>query len=226
MILTEGVEANLPKRRLKVWDGRSLLAGIALLMTGAITAEIVDQYVYQQITGSLLTRSRLWWEIVLNLQILSVGMIWFCYSDRIADASGNLKRMQVFICTVTILAALMPSFLAGVSAANNWFSVRPSMQSFIGFFLFALVFWLMSLVAQAFLLRVRARMSGRIVARRPLWYYSPVLMLVAICAVDAPLGGRAWLVATPALLYLQGAMPYFVHAFRQPKEADAPPPVR
>lgn len=188
------------------------MAAIALLITGTITAEIVDRFVYQEVTGALLTRSRLWWEIVLNLQILSVGMIWFCYSDRIADATGKLKRMHVVLCGITIVAALLPSMLAAASAANNWFYVRPNLPSFIGFFVFGTVFWFFSLLMQIVLVRIRARLSGVQPKRTVMWHYTPALLLAVIVAVDAPLGGRVWLVATPALLYLQGAMPYLVHA--------------
>lgn len=209
---------TVPKvTRFQIRDGRALLAAAALLITGAITSEIVDRYVYQEVSGALLTRSRLWWEVVLNLQILSVGMIWFCYSDRIADATGGLKRMHILMCGVTIVAALQPSLLAAVSAANNWFYVRPSLQSFIGFFVFGTAFWFASLLIQIVLVRLRARLAGRKPRRRPKWYYAPALLLAAITAVDAPLGGRIWLVATPALLYLQGAMPYLMHAFRRPR---------
>lgn len=199
------------------------MAAIALLITGAITAEIVDRYVYQEVTGALLTRSRLWWEIVLNLQILSVGMIWFCYSDRIADAVGNLKRIHMLLCGITIVAALIPSFLAAVSAANNWFYVRPSLSSFIGFFVFGIAFWFTSLLMQIVLLRLRARRTGAQAKQLRAWHYAPAFMLAVIVTVDASWGGRVWLVATPLLLYLQGAMPYLVHAFgpaiSEPKRA-------
>lgn len=189
------------------------MAAIALLITGAITSEIVDRFVYQEVTGALLTRSRLWWEIVLNLQILSVGMIWFCYSDRIADATGNLKRMHMLLCGITIIAALIPSFLAAVSAANNWFYVRPSLSSFIGFFVFGIAFWFTSLLMQIVLFKLRARLTSSAPKQLRVWHYIPAILLALIVAIDGPLGGRLWLVATPVLLYLQGAMPYLVHAF-------------
>ena len=199
----------------RITDGRALMAGIAMLIAGVITAQIVEQFVYSEATEPALTRSRLWWEIVLNLQILSLGMIWFCYSDRIADATGRLKHMQMLMCGLTMLSALMPTILAGVSAANNWFSIRPGLQSFIGFFLFGVAFWFASLIAQVLLLRLRARMAGKPTKSRPMWFYAPAAALAVISLIDAPLGGRLWLVMTPILLYLQGAMPYLVHAFRQ-----------
>lgn len=200
--------------RLRISDGRSLFGGLALLITGVIVAMMVQHYVSSGESGAGITRSRLWWEVVLNLQILSVGMIWFCYSDRISDAQGPVRRLHILLCGFAILSALMPSILGAVSAANDWFSIRPGPQAFIGFFIFGVAFWLVTLVAQLWLLGMRSRYAKRKRRKRHVAFYAPALTLAAIALVDAPSGGTTWLTMTPILLYLQGALPYLLKAIR------------
>ncbi len=212
-----------PFFRVRISDGRSLLGGIALLITGVIVAMMVQHYVASGESDSGITRSRLWWEVVLNLQILSVGMIWFCYSDRISDAKGPVRRLQILLCGFAILSALMPSVLGAVSAANNWFSIRPGPQTFIGFFIFGVVFWLITLVAQLWFLGLRSRYANRKRRKRSAAFYAPALTLGAIALFDAPSGGTTWLTMTPVLLYLQGAVPYLLKGLRvRPKKNRNP----
>lgn len=200
--------------KLRISDGRSLFGGLALLITGIIVANMVQHYVTSGESDAGITRSRLWWEVVLNLQILSVGMIWFCYSDRISDAKGPVRRLHILLCGFAILSALMPSILGTVSAANNWFSIRPGPQTFIGFFIFGVVFWLVTLIAQLWFLGLRNRYAKRKRRKRSVAFYAPALTLAAIALVDAPGGGTTWLTMTPVLLYLQGALPYLLRAIR------------
>lgn len=199
---------------MRIHRGRSLLAAIALLISGGIIAQIVNQYVSQEATVGALTRSRLWWEIVLNLQLLSIGMVWFYFSDRISDSEGRHKFLQISMFCLAMFSTVMPSILAAVSAANDWFSIRPTMESFIGFFLFGVVLWGIALVLQNVLLRVTSQIAGIKPRRRSIWFYGPVMLLSVITMVDIVIiGGRLWLVATPVLLYIQGALPYIIHAF-------------
>lgn len=189
------------------------MVGMAFLATGVIVAMMVDYYVSSPASETAITRSRLWWEIVMNLQILSVALIWFCYTDRIGDAKGTKKRLHILMCCFAMLSVLMPSVLGAVSAANNWFEIRPGPNSFIGFFVFGVAFWCASIVAQFILLRLRVRYAGKSMRRRSIWFYSPAMVLTVFVAFDGPSGGHLWLVMTPILLYLQGAMPFFQKAF-------------
>ncbi len=199
----------------RVTDGRALMAAMALMITGTIVAMMVHHYVASPAPDNAITRSRLWWEIVLNLQLLSVGMIWFCYSDRIGDASGRVKGLQILLCAFAIVSVLMPSILGAISAANNWFEIRPNPSTFTSFFAFGVGFWLVTLVVQIILLRLRNKYSKRDPIRRGIRFYTPAIILGVILLIDAPGGGTRWLVMTPVLLYLQGALPYLMKAFRQ-----------
>lgn len=199
---------------LQLVDGRSLMAAIALMITGVIVAMMVEHYVTAGEADTALTRSRLWWEIVLNLQILSVGMIWFCHSDRISESEGPVRRLHITLCSMAILSALMPSILGAVSAANNWFEIRPVPSSFVGFFVFGVAFWLVTLLAQIVLSRAHGRFAGKRFRHRHLSFYSPAIALGLLALIDASRNGTLWLIMTPVLLYLQGALPYLLKAVR------------
>lgn len=202
------------RRKLELADGRSLMAGTAFLITGVIVALMVDNYVNTPAGSNAVTRSRLWWEIVLNLQILSAGMVWYCYVDRISDAEGAVRRSYILLCFYSILAVLMPSFLGAMSAANNWFEIRPSTESFIGFFVFGVIFWFVSMLSQQLLYLFKRRRGATHARKSRVRDFLPAMALVVVIAIDAPRGGNLWLVMTPVLLYIQGGLPYLRRAIK------------
>jgi len=202
--------------RWQLHDGRALLTAAALMTTGVIIAQMVAQYVTTTEIDQGLNRSRLWWEIVLNLQLLSVGMIWFSYSDRISASSGAVRRMHIINCAFVSLSAIMPTFLGAVSASNNWFEIRPGPDVFVGFFLFGVSFWLIGIVLQSVLVHFRKKTKNHKLRRRGIAFFSPSILLGVVAVLDAPDGGTWWLILTPILLYLQGAVPYLLKAFRTP----------
>jgi len=203
-------------RRLQLHDGRALLTAIALMITSVIFAQMVAQYVTTTEVNQGLIRSRLWWEMVLNLQLLSVGMIWFSYSDRISIATGPIRRMHIINCGFVSLSVFMPTFLGVVSASNNWFEIRPGPDVFVGFFLFGISAGLIGLVLQTILYRLRRKSAEHYARRRGIWFFLPSIALGLAVVFDAPGGGTWWLILTPILLYLQGAVPYLLKAFRPP----------
>lgn len=208
---------NKSKRWL--YDGRALLTAVALMTTGVIIAQMVAQYVNTTEIDQGLNRSRLWWEVVLNLQLLSVGMIWFSYSDRISASSGAIRCMHIINCAFVSLSAVMPTFLGAISATNNWFEIRPGPDVFVGFFLFGVSFWLIGIVLQSILLHFRKKAKKQKMRRRGIAFFSPSIMLGVLAVLDGPDGGTLWLMLTPIFLYLQGALPYFIRAFRPPRRA-------
>ena len=56
-------------------------------------------------------------------------------------------------------------------------------------------------------------MKKRKLRRRGIALFVPALLLGIVVLVDAPGGGTFWLIFTPIMLYLQGALPYFLKAF-------------
>lgn len=217
LILTDSKETY--PQRWKLHDGRALLSAIALMITAVIFAQMVAQYVTTTEVDQALIRSRLWWEIVLNLQLLSVGMIWFSYSDRIGETTGAVRRLYIVNCVFASLSAVMPLILGALSAGYNWFEIRPSYRVFVGFFIFGISFWLIGLLLHQLLARTKKNTRKK----RTLWFticfYAPSILLGLTVLFDAPSGGTLWLILTPIMLYLQGAMPYLLKAFRPPRRA-------
>jgi len=202
--------------RLKLHDGRALLSAIALMITAVIVAQMVAQYVTTTEVDQGFNRSRLWWEIVLNLQLLSIGMIWFGYSDSISAATGAVRRMHIVNCGFVTLTAIMPTFLGAMSAGFNWFEIRPGQDVFVGFFLFGVTMWLVGLLLQSLLYRLKRKAGTKGRHRRGIWFFSPSIALGVAALLDGPGGGTLWLILTPIMLYLQGAIPYLLKAFRSP----------
>lgn len=203
-------------RRLQLYDGRALMTAVALMITSVIVAQMVAQYVTTTEVDQALNRSRLWWEIVLNLQLLSVGMIWFSYSDRISDATGPVRHMHIINCGFVSLTAIMPTILGAISASMNWFEIRPGPNVFFGFFLFGVSVWLIGILLQSILHRLRKETMKRPGRRRGIWFFLPSIALGITALLDGPGGGTLWLILTPIMLYLQGAVPYLMKAFRPP----------
>lgn len=192
------------------------MTAVALLVTAVIVAQMVAQYVTTTAVDQALNRSRLWWEIVLNLQLLSVGMIWFSYSDRISVATGPVRHLHIITCGFVSLTAIMPTLLGAISASNNWFEIRPGPDVFVGFFVFGVTTWLVGLLLQSILYWLRKKSMKRPGQRRGILFFLPSIALGIIALVDGPGGGTLWFILTPIMLYLQGAMPYLMKAFRPP----------
>ncbi len=200
-------------RRWKLRDPRALLTAIALMITGVIVAQMVEQYVTTTEIDQGIIRSRLWWELVLNLQILCIGMIWFSYSDRIGDTSGPVRRLHIINCGFVSLSAILPAFLGVISASSGWFEIRPGPDVFIGLFLFGVSFWLIGLLLQSLLIHYKNKAKKQRLRRRGIGFFAPSLLLGVTALIDGPGGGTLWLILTPIMLYLQGALPYFLKAF-------------
>ncbi len=216
---------QVENKRWKLRDPRALLTAIALMTTGVIVAQMVAQYVTTTEIDQGFIRSRLWWELVLNLQLLSIGMIWFSYSDRISDSSGPVRRVHIINCGFVSLSAIMPTTLGVISAGSGWFQIRPGQDVFIGFFLFGVLFWFIGLLLQSLLIHYKGKAKKQRLQRRGIGFFTPSLALGVVALIDGPGGGTLWLILTPIMLYLQGALPYFLKAFAlsgraSPADAD------
>lgn len=189
------------------------MGAIALQTTGIILAVMLYQYLAAAEGARVLSRSRFWWEIILNLQILSVALMWFCYSDRIEGSSGQLKLLQWARRWFAIITVLLPSFLGLAGIHQNWFVVQPSPAIITAFAYSVLAYWLLGLWLNYLVLkRRRTRLRPVSFAYRSA-FLSPAILLLIIALVDVPRGGNNWLIAVPALTYLQGAMPFITKAF-------------
>lgn len=209
----DGQETTREKRAFTVVDHRALMGAIALVITGVILADMLWHYLMAVAGESALTGSRLWWEIVLNLQILSAAMVWFCYSDRIEGSEGRIRRLQIVRRWFAIITVLLPSMLGAVGIQQNWFVDHPP-DSFVWAFAFVvLLFWLSGVLVHALVQRNRRNRPPKASPVYRILFFLPVLLLLTITLLDAPYGGQTWLLAIPVLTYLQGAMPFISKAF-------------
>lgn len=192
---------------------RSVMAGCALVTSGIIIALMVRQYHMTSSIDDALIRSRLWWELVLNIQILSAGIIWFAHADAISHNQGKRKRLYIWQCIFSIASVLLPSILALIAVLNNWFEVRPGPEVYWTFVILGFLHWAWGFL---FVVSKRWRWNASLSEKRKLLRpgeFAPVMILLVVIAVDAPSGGIFWTIATPVFLYLQGAMPYFYRGF-------------
>lgn len=196
---------------MKLNDGRAIFGAVAIIMTGILLALMLHHYLHE--ARGALTRSRLWWEVALNIQILSVAMMWFCYSDRIENSSTPVKRLQIIRLCFAIVTVLLPTFFGIAGIVFNWFEYQPSATFLSLFCAGVFIYWILGLLLH---LRVQKKRKNPL-KRASTGYYlalcMPLILLVLITAVDAPMGGNAWLYAIPILAYTQGAMPFIVKAF-------------
>lgn len=198
---------------MKLVDNRALLGAIALNITGVILTFMLFQYLEASEGARTLSRSRLVWELVLNLQILSAALIWFCYSDRIDGSVGGMKVLQRLRLWFALVTVLLPTLLGLLGIQQNWFEEQPTAGEVRLFAYIVLTYWLLGVWLNA---RVRVRRSTQI--RKVGWRYRlgflcPALLLALTTAVDLPMGGQTWLLAIPLFTYLQGSMPFLTKAF-------------
>ena len=194
-------------------DHRSLLGAIALIITGFILADMLLLYLAAASGTGALSRSRLWWEIVLNLQILSAAMVWFCYSDRIDGSEGRIKILQIVRRWFAIITVLLPSMLGLVGIQQNWFAEQPPTSFVWSFACMVMLFWLAGLLVHYMVQRNRRSKRTPVSFAYRFMFFLPAISLIIVTLLDAPFGGQTWLLAIPVLTYIQGAMPFITKAF-------------
>ncbi|MBV1901897.1 MAG: hypothetical protein KUG56_09505 [Kordiimonadaceae bacterium] len=211
---------------MNIRDGRAILAALALVLTGAILSSMIYQYFAGQYTGAAILRSRTWWEIVMNLQVLSLAFIWFCYADRLQSRTGREKRVVLVRLLFGLAAVFVPTAIALISAFFGWFEKRPPLFA-IDLMICALIaFWFVSTVIPRL---VAMKVYGVAYTGAALWdyfkprswlYLLPVISLGFVFLADFIFSTENYYLAMPALFYGQAAMPFFFRGFgKRPKSA-------
>lgn len=209
---------DIQPRKRQLGDSRALMAALARLVAGGILSVMFYEYFSRPETGATLTQSRLWWEIVLNLQLLSAGMVWFSYSDRVSPASGKMRILQFFRLILAVCAVMTPTFFGVFAAIFGWFTVPPHPWVFYTIASLASL----HLAGSLFLyFRIEGGSStgsstGSSIgaANRSVGYYlvffSPSLSFMVAVAVSAFTQGKEWIILLPLLVFAQGSMPYIM----------------
>lgn len=190
------------------------MGAAALLIAGAILTSILQLYFSDELSGEGIVRSRWWWEIVMNLQVLCLALMWFCYADRVSDNVGAKKRVMRLRMWLGLLIVLQPFWVALLSAYMNWFVVRPSLEVIDLLIWSMLAVWMLAVYVPRFMI-VRARpnrykgVPATAILKPRAWYYLlPTYAILVIVAVELQRGGTLHYQSAPFLLYLQGAIPY------------------
>lgn len=211
---------------MNIRDGRAILAALALVITGTILSSMAHQYFAGQYTGAAILRSRTWWEIVMNFQILSLAFIWFCYADRLQSRKGKEKRVVLVRLILGLVAVAVPTFVALLSAFLGWFETRPPLLA-IDMIICALIgFWFFSTIIPRL---VAMRVYGVPFTGVALWdYFKPTSWLSILPATgalfviltDFIFSTTNYYLTLPILFYAQAAMPFFFRGFgKRPKPA-------
>jgi len=198
-----------------------------MLLTGGVLTSMSGAY-FNTLTEVGFSRSRLWWEVVLNVEILCAGLVWFSFVERIKAAEGRRYYVRLAQCFVAMFAALLPVWVAIVGAILGWFTERPDISSINWLIVACLTLWACG-VALPWLVQVGMERSFRVppflkgagplsVALR----FSPLLLTMGLIWWQEEAGGTLHYVYAPLLLYGQGALPYLMRSFRIVEEDPNP----
>lgn len=187
-------------------DSRSVMAFVSLLIAGSLVSTLFHHYMAFQETGVAFDRPRLWWEVLLNLQLLAIGMMWFSYSDRIAEPRGALRFYQQTQRFLGTLSVAVPAILLIVCVFLDGFSVRFG-PNIVAIFITTAAIHL----AVRYLLRQKIRtLQGKANIRQPfsfyVLYYLPAEILAVTVIMDMITGNTWCLIMAPAALYGQAGM--------------------
>ena len=210
-----------------VKESRALFGAFALIITGAILSSMAHQYFAGQYTGEAIVRSRSWWEIVLNLQVLCLAFMWFCYADRVR-VSDKRRALVMRLRMVFGLVAVSVPFLIAVAAVYfGWFEKRPSVRMVDLIVCYMLFFWGVSAcIPKFFALRAQ---GGSLSKReffhkmrpRSVWAVAPAIAGLVVITLDGFWGVSTYYFLIPTLFYLQAAMPFLFRALGRPSLAIA-----
>lgn len=189
------------------FNTRALMAILSRLISGSILSLMFHQYFSSTGTGSAFVTSRLWWEIALNLQLLSAGMMWFSYVDRISEEKGRLRTLQLTKCWMAIFAVCTPFVVSLIAVLNDWFIAKPPPLVFGIIAGLAALHLAVSLTVYRMIGRYRQKQQKKSTIQR-LVFFAPSLLFTLMATVCVFSGDTIWFSLTPLFLFMQGSMPY------------------
>lgn len=201
-------------------DNRAFMGGLALLMSGLVTTVMLLQYLNAGPSAGF-SRSRLWWEVALNVEVLAAGLMWFCYTDRIEDSGGAIRTLNRVRLWFGMYGVLLPAMIVLAGIWNDWFEIRPDSVSIIVFAIAMYAVWQLGVIIDWAFRRGTYKEQFAVDHDDPshtgnfrhVLYYLPILSLLFIVALCWMNNDAWWILAVPALVYVQSSVPYFVRAF-------------
>ncbi|WP_262694602.1 hypothetical protein [Kordiimonas aquimaris] len=195
-----------------IHDARAVMGVLSRLIAGGILALMFDQYFASQAAGTAFVKSRIWWEIVLNLQLLSAGMIWYSYSDRVTRERGRLRTLQMTRLWLSVFASLTPTLVGLAAVFQDWFEVLPGVGIFVVILIFATVHLIISLYVYRQIEAYRISPKPTYSNRERLVFYAPTIIFISCVSIDLIVGANTWFIIMPIMLFSQGSMPYVFEA--------------
>ncbi len=200
----------------RIQDSRAFMGGLALLVIGFILSFMQAFFVSPTVFEHNLLVARWWWEIVLNLQIMCLALMWFCHHERILHAQGWWRIRAISNMIVGLLSVSYPIVVFIVAAYCDWFRAPPGYHETlfllmcglglwaIGAFVLPSIYWFKAVGRQGRGGRLQG-VSNLGNWGKLLW---PTLLVMALLGLGIGMGWKPLYVLVPFLVYMQGALPY------------------
>lgn len=210
---------------IKLFDARALWGGIAFLMTGCALSTICGLYLYSSIIGENLLKSRMLWEVILNLQILSLALIWFAFDDRIQGAQGRWRVRAVVNFLFCVTVNVVPIGFFFYTTDYSWKGELPDESEIIRIFYIIVFGWaIFEIIVQSGFRLVTGRLLMRSggLPKRSIGHFIgnmwPIMLLIAILVVAEVSDNRWFYAIAPFIGYLKGGWDFFRRAYRPPRQ--------
>ncbi len=204
-----------------VTDGRSLFGAAALIITGVVLGIIAYPYYQFDEVGEPVKRGRWVWEILMNLQVLCLAFMWYCYTDKIKSSSGKKATLMRVRMVFSLISVLLPFGVIMTSVMVGWFNERPPILDTVRYtYLFSTVGFICAFVPYL----ARRALKGETIksSKREQslhWKLLPLLpgvmaFLVVLAAIL--LDQHELVIWLAPLCYVQSSIPYLRSGFRTP----------
>tara|TARA_R110002096_G_scaffold95805_6_gene214433 strand:- start:545 stop:1180 length:636 start_codon:yes stop_codon:yes gene_type:complete len=201
---------------MRINDGRSLFGAAALVITGVVLGIIAYPYYQFDEVGEPVKRARWVWEILMNLQVLSLAFMWYCYTDKIKNSEGRRAVLMRVRMVFSLVAVLLPFVVVMTSVMLGWFDQRPPVIDTVRFtYLFSVIGLACVLIPRLVLVGLRLKASRRMRALqqnrvRGFWVFLPGIVAIVLVSLAFTVEYHHLVIWLPALLYGQSSVPYFV----------------
>jgi len=195
------------------------MGAASLILAGGIATTMLSLYFAGDYTAAGSMRSRWLWEIMMNLQVLALALMWFCFVDRVSEATGSLKAIMRVRQFFSLMIILVPFYVIIISAMFGWF-VKPAPIEVIRLLiLLSILSWIVSVTMQR-LIAFRSKQGTKkseifLKGLKPRRWYSvlPMAWLLLLWGFAQVYGGNRHYIYAPILFYLQAAIPFLESGF-------------
>lgn len=211
----------------KIQDYRALYGALSLLLVGLVLSFQCIFYLRDDEFSKEIIRARWLWEIVLNIQILSLAFMWFSHHNRILFSRGRWRVRAILNFAAGFVAVGTPAAIMLVAAMFDWYRYPPDPGFPKLLIITAISFWLAAIfsfeVLNSFLRPRRRGKQDQGEARvgfaakydffRRRW---PAILTAVFLAGNELFNNDIALILATFLCFLQGALTYYHKALKPP----------